>query len=111
MPLMKGFSFEVLSSEKNNNLITSLHSYVYNYGSSDVILSWEDKGHFFTEIIHSHDSFYMEPFVKHGFSCLNEDGKLYVVRIPGSVNLVTQKELSYMPNIDRVFDETKQWFD
>ena len=38
MPLMKGFSFEVLSSEKNNNLITSLHSYVYNYGSSDVIL-------------------------------------------------------------------------
>ena len=111
MPLMKGFSFEVLSSEKNNNLITSLHSYVYNYGSSDVILSWEDKGHFFTEIIHSHDSFYMEPFVKHGFSCLNEDGKLYVVRIPGSVNLVTQRELSFMPNIDRVFDETKQWFD
>ena len=29
MPLMKGFSFEVLSSEKDNNLITSLHGVTF----------------------------------------------------------------------------------
>ena len=39
------------------------------------------------------------------------DGELYVVRVSGSVNLATQRELSYMANVERVFNETKCWFD
>ena len=53
----------------------------------------------------------MQPFVKHGFSCSSGNGKLYLVRVSGSVNLVTQRELSYMANVERVFNETKCWFD
>ena len=40
-----------------------------------------------------------------------EGGELYVVRVSGSVNLASQRELSYMANVERVFNETKGWFD
>ena len=111
MPLVKGFSIEVLTDQQENNLITSLHTYIYNYGDSDVILSWENEGCSYQETISKHDSLYMQPFIRHGFSCARGDGVLYVVRVPGSVNLATQRELSYMANVERVFNETKRWFD
>ena len=53
----------------------------------------------------------MQPFVNHGFICEKGNGKLYLVRVSGSVNLGTQKELSYMPNVERVYNEKKSWFD
>ena len=111
MPLLKGFSIEVITDQPVNNLITSLHSYVYNYGNSTVLLSWENEGCSYQETINSHDSFYMQPFVKHGFSCSSGDGNIYVARVSGCVNLATQRELSYMSDVKRVFNETKCWFD
>ena len=111
MPLLKGFSFEVLTDQLEKNMITSLHAYIYNYGDSDVVICWEDEGCIYQETISKHDSLYMQPFVKHGFSCAKGDGKLYIVRVSGSVNLATQRELSYMANVERVFNETKCWFD
>ena len=111
MPLVKGFSIEVITDQLENNLITSLHTYIYNYGDSDIVFSWDNKGSSYKKTISKHDSLYMQPFVKHGFSCAKGNGQLYVVRVSGSVNLSTQKELSYMANIERVFDETKCWFD
>ena len=111
MPLLKGFTIEVLTDHQENNLITSLHSYIYNYGNSDVILTWENEGSNYQEIIGKHDSLYIQPFVSHGFSCASGDGNLYVVRVSGSVNLATQRELSYMANVERVINETKSWFD
>ena len=111
MPLVKGFSIEVLTNQPKNNLITSLHTYGYNYGDSDVVLSWENEGCIYQKTISNHDSFYMQPFVKHGFSCLSGDGNIYVARVSGGVNLATQRELSYMANVERVFNETKCWFD
>ena len=92
-------------------MITSLHSYIYNYGDSEVIFCWENEGYTYQEVIRKHDSVYMQPFVNHGFSCAQGDGKLFVVRVSGSVNLSTQRELSYMANVERVFNETKCWFD
>ena len=111
MPLLKGFSFEVLTDQLEKNMVTSLHTYVYNFGDSNVVLSWENEGCSYQETISKHDSLYMQPFVKHGFSCAKGDGKLYIVRVSGSVNLATQRELSYMANVERVFNETKCWFD
>ena len=102
---------EVLTNQSEKNMITSLHTYIYNFGNSDVIMYWEHKGYSYKETIRKHDSLYMQPFVKHGFSCANGAGNLYVVRVSGSVNLSTQRELSYMANVDRVFNETKCWFD
>jgi len=92
-------------------MITSLHTFIYNFGNSDVIMCWEHKGHTYKETIRKHDSLYMHPFVKHGFSCASGAGNLYVVRVSGSVNLATQRELSYMANVERVFNETKCWFE
>ena len=65
----------------------------------------------YKETIKKHDSLYIQPFLNHGFSCLSGNGNLYLVRVSGSVNLATQRELSYMANVERVFNETKCWFD
>ena len=92
-------------------MITSLHTYIYNYGNSDVIICWENEGRTFQETFRKDDSLYMQPFVNHGFSCATGNGKLYVVRVSGSINLTTQRELSYFANVERVFNETKCWFD
>ena len=111
MPLLKGFTIEVLTDQLQKNMITSLHGYIYNYGDSEVIICWENEGCTYQEVIRKHDSVYMQPFVNHGFSCEKGNGKLYVVRVSGSVNLGTQKELSYMPDVERVYNEKKSWFD
>lgn len=112
MPLLKGFSIEVLTKRQPvNNLFTSLHTYNYNYGDSDIIIYWEYEGRDYEQILKKHDSLYIQPFINHSFSCLSGDGKLYVVRVSGSLNLQTQKEMSYMTNIDRTFNETLCWFE
>ena len=111
MPLLKGFLIEILTNKPKKNMITSLHSYLYNFGESDVIICWENDGRTYNKTILKNDSLYMQPFVNHGFSCASGDGKLFVVRVSGSVNLTTQRELSYMSDIERVYNETKCWFD
>ena len=110
MPQLKSFNFNVIAKSANCNLISSLHSYIYNYGNSDVEFLWEYEGNMHKEILSKDDSLYIQPFIKHGFSCINSNGLLYVVRVPGSINLSTQRELSYMANIDRVFSENVSWF-
>ena len=109
--MARRFTIEVLINQSEKNMITSLHTYIYNFGNSDVNMCWEHKDHSYKETIRKHDSLYMQPFVKHGFSCTSDAGNLYVVRVSGSINLATQRELSYMANVERVFNETKCWFD
>jgi len=111
MPLLKSFDFEVISQKLKNNLTSSLHTYIYNYGKSDVKISWEKDGKNFTDTIRKDDSIYIQPFVNHGFSCNNQDGKLFIVRVSGAINFTAQKEMSYFANIDRFFNETDCWFD
>ena len=111
MPLLKSFDFEVLSQKSKPNLVSSLHTYIYNYGNSDVNISWEKDKNFHSETIKKDDSIYMQPFVNHGFSCDTQDGKLYVVRVSGAINFTTQKEMSYFADTDRFFNETDCWFD
>mgnify|MGYP007008454532 CR=1 FL=1 len=43
--------------------------------------------------------------------CARDNGKLFMVRVNGSINLSTQREFSYMANVERVFNESKCWFD
>jgi hypothetical protein len=110
MPLMKSFLIEILTENLENNLISSLHTYIYNYGDSDVLISWNVDGKNYNNTIKKNDSLYMQPFVNHGFSCENSNGKLLIVRVSGSVNITTQKEMSYFANTDRFFNETECWF-
>ena len=107
---MKSFSLKVITKKLENDLISSLHTYIYNYGNCDVLISWEVDGKIYNDTIKKNDSLYMQPFINHGFSCKNGFGELLIVRVSGSVNLTTQKEMSHFANIDRFFNETKCWF-
>ena len=111
MPQLKSFDFRIINHKKEYNLSTSLHSYFYNYGNSKILFHWKHNGRNYENYLESGDSLYIQPFISHGFSSENSNGKIYNVRIPGSIDISTQKELSYMANIERVFNEEKSWFD
>ena len=114
MPLMKGFDIEVLnkSIDMNNSFESLLHYYVYNYGENDIKFNWELNDVKYDEILHSGDSLYIQPLIKHAFSNYSgRDAGLLVIGVSGSINLLVQKELSYFSDIKRIANETKQWFD
>ena len=113
MPLMKGFDIEVLKDKVSmeNPLVSSLHSYLYNYGSASVTFSWRSRGQIYKEEIRPDDSVYVQPFIPHAFSNQSKDnGKLIAIRVSGSLNLATQLELSCFSSVDRII-ESKCWFD
>ena len=112
MPLIKGFELKVLTSsiDMGTPLNNSLHSYVYNYGSSDVEISWEDQDQHFKETVRSGDSLHVQPFIKHAFACATQDASLVIMRVSGSINLAVQREISYFAHVDRVFHEDQCWF-
>lgn len=112
MPQMKGFNMEVLSALRNMNnaFSSSLHSYVFNYGKSPCHLIWQDQDKQYNEIIYPGDSIYLQPFVQHAFRKVEATAQLYIVRVPGHINLATQKELSYFSDMERVIEENTCWF-
>ena len=103
-----------LTVKENHNphldLIVGLHQYGYNVGVAPVTLSWELGGKTHTQIINCDDSFYIKPFLKHGFS---GPGKLLLLRIGGRVAGEPQRELSSFDktSLVRVLGETVQWYD
>jgi hypothetical protein len=118
-PLLKSFSIEVmcenLTVSPTDWLTHGLFEYVYNYGSEDVLLFW-DESH--TDILHPGDSAVINPMTKHAFAPQKYmaqsgiGGKLYVVRAPG---LMTEDALDEygkfcLPNRDRSLFETKVWY-
>ena len=111
MPLMKSFNINVLLNSSEKYFESSLHTYAYNYGAEDLDVFWFSDGKRFSEKLKKDDSVYIEPFTRHGFSCKLGNGHLYLVRVSGAMNLLTQKELSYFSSMERTFKETKAWFD
>jgi transcriptional regulator with XRE-family HTH domain len=113
LPQVKGFSIDVMSNELtlDNNLSSGLHSWIYNYGKSDVALIWDDGETTTSTVIEPHDSMYIQPFIRYAYANTgSEIGTLCEVRVPGTVNLATQRELSYMSEVGRVFCEDRVWF-
>ena len=111
MPLMKGFDVEINTDKINmdNNFESSLHNFGYNYGDKPINISWEHDDSISEDILYPGDSIYIQPFVKHALS--NSGSSLFFIGVSGTINLETQRELSYFPNSDRVAFETKKWFD
>ena len=110
LPFSKSFEITVLNSNNAElDLESGLHQYVYNVGDSPISLNWELNNKKFTELIQPHDSVYMKPFIKHGFS---GNGKLLVLRIGGKIAGDAQRELSVVgkSNAQRAISETVQWF-
>ena len=116
MPQMFGFEFEILGNELNSNtqLKSSLHSYIYNFGDNPINFSWvkeNNKKDNLLDKIMPGDSIYVEPFVKHAFSSIDDNaGKLFIFRVSGAVSLEVQKEISSFAATDRLI-ESSQWFD
>ena len=113
MPLMKGSDIQVLVEDflDKQFLHSSLHSYVYNYGDSAVAFRWHNGEGQHDEVLEPGDSVYIQPFVKHAFANRgSENGSVIAIRVSGSVNFSTQKELSYFADVDRII-ESKCWFD
>jgi hypothetical protein len=113
LPQVKGFSIDIMSNELtlDNSLSSGLHAWVYNYGTSDVAMLWDDGETTSSTIIEAHDSLYIQPFIRYAYANTGEEtGKLCEVRVPGAVNLATQRELSYMSEVNRVFCEDRIWF-
>ena len=111
LPFSKAFEIMVLnSSDKELDLESGLHQYVYNVGDVSISMNWEFGGEKFEEIINSNDSLYIKPFIKHNF---RGNGKLLILRIGGKIAGDSQRELSVVGknNAKRAISETMQWFD
>ena len=112
MPHMKGFDIVVMNAQKPvADFNSNLHSYVFNYSEEVIELCYEDGGQTYFDKLAPGDSVYLLPFVKHGFSCSSDGGRLFVARASGAINLATQKELSYFSDVQRAISEQKCWFE
>ena len=72
-----------------------MHSYIYNFGDNPINFSWvkeNNKKDNLLDKIMPGDSIYVEPFVKHAFSSIDDNaGKLFIFRVSGAVSLEVQK--------------------
>jgi len=112
MASVKGFDVEVLrmTDLEDFDLDSSLHNYVYNYGTTPVGVSWRKNGRTEREVLNPGDSAYIQPFVQHGFTSMEPtSGKLAVVRAAGSVSVSVQRELSTFASVQRII-ESNCWF-
>lgn len=110
LPYSKAFEINVLSKDDSSlDLKAGLHQYVYNVGDTDIILNWSYDNKQFKEIIHSGDSAYLKPFLKHNF---RGSGKLLTLRLGGKIAGDSQRELSFVGkrNVKRAINESMQWF-
>lgn len=111
MPHMKGFDIKVQTQTATLDFDSNLHSYVYNYSDEAILVVYEHEHQVYQDQLMPGDSLYMLPFVKHGFSCQNDSGQLFVARVSGAINFATQRELSYFSDIKRAISEQKCWFE
>lgn len=114
LPNLKGFNINILSNKigKKDMFDSSLHTYIYNYKKKDLKIVWIYQNKKYSKILKEGDSIYIQPFIKYGFKNIKKDSlaSVCVVRVGGSVNLCTQKELSYFSDVSRVASENKCWF-
>lgn len=111
LPYSKALEVNVLSeNDKTLDLKVGLHQYGYNIGNTDVSISYESDDGLKDDIIKPGDSFYLKPFVEHNF---RGKGKLLILRISGKIIGEPQRELSLIgkKNMQRVINESIQWFD
>lgn len=118
MPLVKAFKLQLNETTAANvpDLTYGLHSYLFNYSDASAVLRWEKDGKMFEDILAPGDSAYVQPFIK--FDCYkqtssndsNDETSLFLVGIPGSINLSVQREMSAFAHFDRVVSEDKCWY-
>jgi len=100
-------------------LQTGLHQFMYVHGSTPVELEWGDEAEEKHRTLQPGDSVYVAPMVPHRFSGSSdqqaeevEDGRVYIVRIPGQLTNSTWKEFATFEarGRQRVGKESMQWY-
>ena len=113
MAMANGFDITVISSDRLSSeyFESSLHDFIYNYGESPVFLEWEESpGNNLCDVVKPADSVSIQPFVKYKFwNKATLQGKLFIFRVPGAINVSVQKELSSFASQQRVIESTS-WF-
>ena len=107
LPLSKGYEFHILTGKNHNeNLEVPCHQYIFNIGENKCIIKIDNK---FSESLHSGDSVYLKPNLKHKFF---GKGKLLVLRIGGKVSgdVIYQMSMISKKNIERLVNDNLPWF-
>ena len=113
MQLVKGFDLVVLKNSRDISypFHNSLHWWIYNYSDTPAEITWILGDKEFNNILETHDSVYIQPFIPYAFSNKGHGtARLCSVGVGGSINLAAQRELSYFSSVDRVIEQ-QQWFD
>lgn len=113
MPQVKSFDIHVNTQQEipEAMLKSALHTYLYNYSDSSVQLSWNYQDQAHRAELAPGDSAYVQPWIAYQLANVSsEQARIFMVGIPGAVNLGTQKEMSSFANFSRVIEEDKCWF-
>ena len=106
LPMSKAFELNILNERKNNiEFSVPAHQYLYNIGSSKIIVKLNKK-----EInFNPGDSIYIKPNLTFNFK---GKGKILILRIGGSVSSDSLFHLSWLSknNLKRLLSDNKQWF-
>jgi len=131
-PDLKTFDITVFdSAQPGEPLSCGLHTFVYHFGSENVLLSWEGPDRSHDSILRPGDSAYIAPMVVHRFSAAPESPRvvpyevanpngsacgsgrrLFLVRIPGQLHGETLAEFATFSEFGRarVGAETCCWY-
>lgn len=112
MPECMGSNMRIFSKNESSSseLVSSLHSFIFNYGDSPFEFSWESGKSWKNRIINSGDSIYMNPHIPHKMWRRGESpASLFLFRVPGFLNLKVQKELSSFADTGRIIEKSP-WF-
>jgi methylphosphonate synthase len=109
-PGLRGFDWAVLDASSQPALVRhGLHEYIYNHGDAPVVLRW---GRGQEALLGPGDSAYVEPMAPHGFSRVEGEGRLVVIRVPGALSDPVLRELSTFATEgrQRTAGESRSWF-
>jgi methylphosphonate synthase len=118
-PFSKSLDVEVLAEADGGDvhrLESSLHQYGYNHGSAPVELLWENAGREHRTTLFPGDSFYVKPFVPHGFRRLAGGGsgtaQVLLLRVGGKTVGDATLEMSVIgsKSLHRVVAESMRWY-
>ena len=112
MPECMGSNVRIFSKNESSSseLISSLHSFIFNYGDKSIEFSWFSQKSWNKKIINSGDSIYINPLVPHKMWCIDDSpALLFLFRVPGFLNLKVQKELSSFADTGRIIEKSP-WF-
>ncbi|OGK18262.1 hypothetical protein A3G67_03125 [Candidatus Roizmanbacteria bacterium RIFCSPLOWO2_12_FULL_40_12] len=111
----KSFSIKPLraAESKQSDLVSTSHTFGFNYGNKPTILFWEGKcGRIKENLIEPKASFYIKPLVNHALRYEREPSKLMIVRVGGNLSGDTLFELSSLPpkTLQRISEESGLWY-